>query len=191
MAKPTVVYIPGLGTKYDWFRKVCLRIWRLGGVRVEFIVMDWTDGRDYQKKYEHIVGVVKRYQAVSVIGESAGAAAALTLLDPRLPEVKKIATICGVATNDMPIVKAIQEKAPALIQARDLIPDRVPNGVVNSFVPLIDGVVKSNYAVARGAKRHVVPTIGHFFTAFFCLVFYWPIILQTIRKNGIIGAERS
>ena len=159
----TILYIPGLGRGYDWFRKLCLTVWRLCGVKVAFVPVNWEDGEGFAAKQRLIESFIPENQSVIVIGESAGGAAALAVAandDSPSGAVKKVVTLCGVARPNAPISARLQRDVPALKQARDQI-TTLDNVTTSSIVSLYDPIVHSHNDRAAGARVHTLPSIGH------------------------------
>lgn len=177
-----ILYIPGLGDRYDPFRRACLKLWRLWGVSVEHVPITWYDGGSFDAKYDLIKKALGRSKAdrTVVIGESAGATLALQVAANE-PHIAKVITLCGVARPDTPIAKYLRERAPALDVGVETLAHSF-DVEVHSVRAWMDGVVKRKYSVVKGSREHVIWSVGHFSTIALCLTVYAP-LLATIAKK--------
>lgn len=178
------MYIPGLGDRYDWFRSVALRLWRLGGVHVEFVAIKWYNGENFDDKMSRVNAAITRHknERIVVFGESAGAA--LALQAAKIMHVDRVVTICGVAQPQTPISNYLNTRAPALVPAARTITN-VNKVDVHSVRAFYDPVVGKKYSIAPGAKRHIVWTLGHFTTIAICLTFLAPLMLTIAKKSNV------
>lgn len=180
-----IIYIPGLGARYNGFRRKALSWWRLYGVSTELIALDWYDGNTLEQRLEqvnHAIERVHKNSQIVVVGESAGAT--LALRTATLPRVRRVITLCGVAQPNAPISSYLQKKSPSLLQATRSIPDT--NGLdIHSVRAIIDPVVEKKYSTATGAKSHSVWLVGHFFTIVACLTVFSPLMLTIAKKSNM------
>jgi pimeloyl-ACP methyl ester carboxylesterase len=182
--KTTVLYIPGLGDHYDSFRRLALRSWKLWGVDARLVPITWYDGGSMESKLKRINDAIETTQQnsrVVLIGESAGASLALPMAvkDAR---VTRVITLCGVATPDTPVSRYLRRRAPALSDAVNSL-DEEYAADIHSVRAFADGVVNKRYSVVRGAKEHVLWSIGHLTTIGLCLTFYAPILCAIAKKQ--------
>lgn len=178
-----IIYIPGLGSRYNSFRKLTLSLWRIYGVSATLIPFDWYDGSSFEQKIKEVEDIVGRLGANSrivIIGESAGASIALHAA--QLPNVRRVITLCGVAQPGTPISSYLQTKSPALLDATRSIPN-TENYDVHSVRAVADSVVGKKYSSATGAKSHVIYTVGHFATIVICLTVL-SLLMVTIAKKS-------
>lgn len=178
-----IVYVPGLGDRYDPFRRACLRLWRLWGVSVEHVPITWYDGADFETKYRLVESAVARSKATNtvVIGESAGATLALHV-GASHPDVSRVITLCGVARPNTPISGYLRRRAPALNKGVDTLQESFDVDV-HSVRAWMDGVVGRKYSVVDGAKEHVIWSVGHFSTIALCLTVFAPLIAAIAKKT--------
>lgn len=179
-----VIYIPGLGDRYDGFRRSMLRSWKLWGVAVTHVPITWYDKGSMESKLQLIqsaIGAIPESSRVVLIGESAGATLALHTghHDKR---VSRVITLCGVARSFTPVSNYLRKRAPALDQAVNSLPED-PSADVHSVRAAVDGVVGSNYSSTAHATRHVIWSIGHLTTIALCLTVYAPIISAIAKKQ--------
>jgi len=178
-----IVYIPGLGNKYNGFRKVALKAWQLYGVSATLVPLKWDDSDSFEQKLTLVEGVINQSgldTRVVVVGESAGATLALHVAS--LPKVYRVITLCGVAQPSTPISPYLQKKSPALFQATRSLP-RTNSYEVYSLRAAVDSVVGKTYSIATGAKAHTIWSIGHLFTIIICLTIAAPLMVAIAKKS--------
>lgn len=181
--RTSVVYIPGLGDRYDTFRAWALRSWKLWNVNATYVPIRWYDGNSMESKLGLIQRAIDKIPTgtrIVVIGESAGATLALHTAQ-RDKRVARVITLCGVASNSTPVSNYLRRRAPALDQAVSSLHEDMSLDV-HSVRAVIDGVVGKKYSSTEHAKRHVVWSVGHLPTIALCLTIYAPII-SAIAKN--------
>lgn len=116
-----------------------------------------------------------------LIGESAGASLALhaAASDSR---VTRVITLCGVARPDTPVSAHLRRRAPALNDGVDSLRG-VYDMDVHCVRAAVDGVVNKRYSVVKGAKEHVIWSVGHLPTISLCLTILAPIISAIAKKQ--------
>jgi pimeloyl-ACP methyl ester carboxylesterase len=178
-----ILYVPGLGDRYDNFRSWALQWWKLWGVDATLVPITWYDGGSMESKLariDHALSDAPDGKRIVLVGESAGATLALHVGD-RDRRVSRVITLCGVARSFTPVSKHLRNRAPALDQAVNTLAD-TPQVEVHSIRAAIDGVVGSKYSSTSGAKRYVIWSVGHLFTIALCLTLYAPIITTIAKK---------
>jgi pimeloyl-ACP methyl ester carboxylesterase len=179
-----IIYIPGLGDQYGWFRQWALMLWRLWGVTAIHQPITWYDGGSMADKLHLVQAAIDRVPAdgrIVLVGESAGASLALhaAVRDSR---VERVITLCGVARSDTPIAASLRWRAPALHQAVDTLPEVFDVDVV-SVRAAVDHVVGKRYSSVAGAERRVIWSVGHMTTIILCLTVLAPIITAIAKKR--------
>lgn len=167
-----IIYIPGLGDRYDPFRRACLKLWRVWGVTTEHIPIVWYDGGDFEEKYAKIKRSIDAVgdRRVVIIGESAGATLALQVAANE-PDIHRVITLCGVARPETPIATYLRRRAPALHHGVNTLKTSFDIDV-HSVRAFADNVVGRPYSVVKGSTEHVIWSIGHFTTIALCLTLY-------------------
>lgn len=97
--KQHVIYIPGLGDRYDVFRKLGLTLWRRPGVAVTLVPMRWLDPQEtYEDKVTRIGEAISKYddRRVVLVGESAGGAVAIACYRRFREQIARVVTVCGM-----------------------------------------------------------------------------------------------
>ena len=75
-----VLYIPGLGDKYDGFRSFGMKIWQLFGINAQLVPIKWYDKETLDSKLKRIekaINEIDNKYNITLVGESAGASIAL------------------------------------------------------------------------------------------------------------------
>lgn len=179
-----IIYIPGLGDQYGWFRRWALMLWRVWGVVAMHQAITWYDGKGMEDKLGLIQTAIDRVPSgasIVLVGESAGATLALhtAVRDSR---VSCVITLCGVARPDTPIAMSLRRRAPALHQAVETLPETFDTDVV-SVRAAVDHVVGERYSSVKGAERRVIWSVGHMTTIVLCLTLLAPIITAIAKKR--------
>mgnify|MGYP001007833652 CR=1 FL=1 len=179
--RTSIVYIPGLGSRYNGVRKFVLGFWAIYGVSTTLVSLDWNDGGSFEGKMSKVQDALNQAgqrSRVVVIGESAGATLALHAASSA--DVYRVITLCGVTQPSTPISPYLQKMSPALLESTRSIPNTANNDV-HSIRAAIDPVVGKKYSTATGAKSHTIWAIGHFVTILLCLTILSPLMV-TIAK---------
>ncbi len=191
MSKHFIVYIPGLGGHNDGLRRFFLRFWRVFGVKIELVTMNWKDGRGYDEKYQRVVEAVERAQkkgyTISLVGESAGASMAMNVFS-RLTRIHKLITICGINDSQTPIADyhfvqspAFKESVSLLDASREsVLKDRADR--IISFTALVDNTVPPSKNRILGTKHKTMFSFGHLPTVGLCLSIYSFLIVREIKR---------
>ena len=177
-----IIYIPGLGGRYNKYRRIALKSWALYGVTAELVPIDWYDTQDFDQKMKLVNQVIASHgqHRVVVIGESAGAT--LALQAAKNPHVHRVITLCGVAQSTMPVAPHLQRDAPALLQATRSIPDTKQYDV-HSVRAFRDQVVNEKYTIATGAHSYIIWLMGHLLTIVACMTILTPVMLTIAKKS--------
>lgn len=179
-----IIYIPGLGDRYDGFRVAALKLWKLWGVNAVHVPITWHDGGSMESKLAYVgtaINAVKAGENIVLIGESAGATLALhTATHDR--RVLRVITLCGVSRPDTPVSDSLRRKAPALGEAVDTLPETFEVDV-HSVRAAVDGVVGPKYSSTTGAARHIVWSVGHITTISLCLTLLAPMVCAIAKKQ--------
>jgi pimeloyl-ACP methyl ester carboxylesterase len=179
-----IIYVPGLGDANDRLRAAALSVWWLWGTPATLIPITWDDGQDMDQKMaliQRAIDKIPKGKRIVLIGESAGATLALhtAAIDQR---VAKVITLCGVARPDTPVSARLRQKAPALDQAVNTLPEHF-DVEVQSVRAAIDNVIGSKYSSVAGSKRHVIWSIGHLFTITLCLTLLAPYMAHIAKRQ--------
>src|ERR1019366_397352 len=98
-----VIYIPGLGDNKAQGQKLVVKWWFIYGVSGRCHQMKWSDGEPFEPKLKRLIAEIDELNskgyAVSLIGSSAGASAALNAFAERKNVLGGVAIICGKVQN--------------------------------------------------------------------------------------------
>lgn len=184
-----IIYIPGLGDRYDGGRRLALKGWRALGVRAELVPMQWYDGASYEAKYQQVIAAIDRAQraghVVTLIGESAGGSMAINVA-ASVPTLHKLLTIGGVASPTMPVAASTLRKSPAFKDSIQHLGDSLPrlNKDVTTVVRAkFDPVVTYKYSHIEGARDHPLPSIGHLTTIALSLTVFSRRIVRLVKHE--------
>lgn len=178
-----ILYIPGLGDRYDGFRRAALRFWNIWNVTAKLVPIKWYDGENMEVKLARVAKAIEACPndaRIVLIGESAGATLALATAESDT-RVHRVITLCGVARQATPVSSYLRRKAPALDQGVKSLGDECPVEI-HSIRALVDGVVGKRYSVASGATEHVVWSIGHLTTITLCLTLYSVYVIHLAKQ---------
>lgn len=182
--KTHIVYVPGLGDGYDWFRSAALKTWPLYGVSTTYVPISWFDGGSMSSKLKRVEVALQRIPSgrhIVLIGESAGAALALNGAR-KFARIDQVITICGVASRQAPISRRLRTRAPALDEAVRTLPVHVQLPV-HSIRARYDPVVDKKYSTAPGATPHVIWSLGHSTTIALCLTLLAPFVTAIAKQS--------
>lgn len=161
----TVIYLPGLGGRYDRQRQLALRFWPKR-YNARLLPMHWTSEESYQDKKARVHAAVEQARGqVILIGESAGAAIGLVVASEN-PRVKFIA-YCGKIGGAASTGEEYYERVPAF---RELLPqaDDVRHAMGESLQSRVvtvraykDLFLSERDTSIPGVRDIVLPSIGH------------------------------
>lgn len=190
--KHYIVYIPGLGDKYDGLRRFFLSFWRLYGVTVELVPMTWYDGKAYDDKFERVKSVITNAQAlgftVTVIGESAGASMALNVFATN-KEIHRFISLCGVNNAKTPISSRIFKKGPAFEESVSYLSSSRANTMKDRIDQMTvitakhDATVPIEKNVIPGARQVRVWSVGHLTTITLCLSLFSSVVVREVKRH--------
>ncbi len=166
-----VIYIPGLGDGSVKARRFLVAGWRLYGVQPVVHRMNWADKEPFSIKFQRLLlridGLVKDGHTVSLVGESAGASAALNAYAARQNEIHRVVCLCGKLQHAETVHPYTNRRNPAFAQSMAMLPVSVKSlskqrlGRVRSIRPWADHTVSPSDTFVAGAESYTIPTIGH------------------------------
>lgn len=168
--KHHIIYIPGLGDNYNTFRRRVLSVWRLYGVSIEYIPMDWYQGGSYEQRVRRVKQAIETAKqsgkTVSLVSESAGGAISLNLFSEDM-ELYRLVSLCAVNNPDTPVSPRIYERSPSFKTAVGLLSDSLPKLSADRrrsivvLTSLLDGTVRAADSKIEGARAKKIITVGH------------------------------
>lgn len=182
-----ILYIPGLGDRYDGVRRACLVLWRRPGVKVTLVPMRWADKTDsYDAKLErlHLAVEAARGEAVSLVGESAGGAVVIAALEKFGEQLDSAATICGMNQGAGNVGEHIYRRNPAFRQvmaSADIALKRFGDAQKDKLLIIYssaDFTVRPKDTVVNGAHTYDLKVPGHLVAIFTVLLWRYRKILN-------------
>lgn len=186
------MYIPGLGDHYNSFRRLLLSTWRLYGVTVEYMPMNWYQGGTYEEREERvrraIVRAKQQGKTVSLVSESAGGPIALNLFSED-QDIHRLVSICAVNNPATPVSPQIYARSPSFETAVEKLALRLPTinqqrrSSIVVLTSLYDRTVKLEDSMIEGAKPHRIFAIGHIVAITICILFYGLWVTRCITRR--------
>lgn len=168
--KQHIVYVPGLGDRYDFIRKLGLRRWRRPGVRVTHVPMRWRDPVEtFDEKLARIQTVVEHYpdEVVVLVGESAGGAVVLAAMREFHDSVDRVVTICGMNHGVHNVNPRLYEQNPAFqsaMQGADTVYGSLTEAEKDKLLTIYssrDFTVRPDNSLITGVASYDLRTLGH------------------------------
>ena len=188
MTNVTIIYIPGLGGKYDAFRAFALKLWNRSGRRLVFLPMNWTDKNEtLEQKKQRIRSEIARAEGqVVLIGESAGAAIGLLMAQENqslgyIAYCGKIGGAKSTGEHYYKIVPTFHELLPEADHIREQLTDEQKSRmrIVRAYRDLF---LSDRDTSLLGVKKITLPSIGHLSTI---------VLGITILRYGLLRAVKQ
>lgn len=167
-----IIYIPGLGDRYDGIRKLGLRLWRSKDTRVSHIAMNWLDPDEtLEGKLGRIKAVINAHpnEPVTLVGESAGGAMVLVASHRFKGLVHDTVTLCGMNQGSGNVRAALYKRnrafRDAMVEA-DTIISNLTNDDKNKLYVVYssaDYTVRPKDTLIDGVESKDIKTPGHMF----------------------------
>lgn len=175
--KRRILYIPGLGDGYDPIRRLGLLTWRRRNTTVELVPMRWSDpDESFEQKLARIEQAISRSEVpVTIVGESAGGAVALTATDRFRGRVAATITICGMNHDAEDVNPRLYRRNSAFRDAMEhsdkvvatlTKKDKATMSIVYSSK---DFTVRPKNTMITGVSSVDLKTIGHMTTILYVL----------------------
>lgn len=165
-----IIYIPGLGDKYDVLRRLGLRLWRRPGVRISHVPMRWLDRHEtLEQKLTRIKAKIDQYPdgEVVLVGESAGGAASIVAMDRYQNDVTRVVTLCGMnhgAENVNPRLYRKNSAFKEAMQGADHVVSRLDAEAKAKIITLYsssDFTVRPKNSLIAGVEALDLKITGH------------------------------
>jgi hypothetical protein len=169
--KHVVLYIPGIGDSLTTARRLLTLCWYAYGVKPVVHEMNWSDKQPFDIKLKSLLaridGLVASGHVVSLVGESAGASAAIDAYALRQDVIHRVACICGKLKNPQTIRPQVFQANPAFAESMAALPGSL-SGLsrgrlrrIRSIRPLNDASVPVADTIIPGAESFTIPVNGH------------------------------
>ena len=186
-----IIYLPGLGDRYDFFRRACLKLWQFYGARVTIVPMQWGSDELYGDKRARAEVVLRRYtndERVVLMGESAGGSMALALYAAHSDRVAGVMTLCGKNTRADNVLPRIYARNPAFrdaMHAAEIAAAGLSKSQRRAFVsvvPWYDPTVPVSETLLSDCQKMRLPVVGHLLSILLMLTVYAPCIVRRAKK---------
>ncbi len=172
------IYIPGLGDRFDFLRRIVLLRWRSHNSRVTLVPMRWADKSEtYEQKYARIAKILQsiKDEKIVLVGESAGGPMVL-LTFWRQPKIHSVVTICGYnhGASDIHVVRRRHNPAlyPLLLAVDEIVPQlpKEKRQCITTVYSTLDDVVAVKHSKINGTQKIVLHTPGHLLSIGYTLI---------------------
>ncbi len=190
--KYQIIYVSGLGDKYDLFRRFSLSLWKVHGVSAELVAMKWNNVESFEEKKQRVDRAVKKAllqkRRVILIGESAGASMVINAAYHH-PDIFKMVSLCGVNTSKTPISPRILARRPAFAESVEKLDTSRDKLLQSKIVDIINITARSDVSVPvkrnliPGATHHIMPSHGHLTTIALCLTLYSRRVVRLVTRE--------
>ena len=179
-----IVYVPGLGDSYQWFRSGCLRLWRLFGVQLVLFDANWSSDESLSDKQQRFRRELARHDQPVVIGESAGATLCLQQLSAHPTTMRGVVTLCGVSRSNLPIGTYYQRNVPVFVASTRQVPsaDRLDDDRIRAVRAWRDSAVPRPYSAVAGTEILTLWSLGHLPTIALGLTLFAPLVIRQARS---------
>lgn len=173
------IYIPGLGDKLDFLRRLVLFGWRVRGARVTFVPMRWSDEAETaEQKYAQVARAIERASGdrVVLVGESAGGAMVLWVFARHMQSIDRVVTMCGYNVGSADIHPLRRQRNPAFYPVSAGAEDAVramsakDRQRITTVYSTRDTTVAEEHSRIDGAREVILRTRGHFWSIVYMLV---------------------
>lgn len=167
--KLRILYIPGLGDRYDAVRRLGLLTWRRADVAVELVPMRWSDATEtFSQKLDRIKAIIDADPSpVVLVGESAGGAMAIAATNAFHAQVMATITLCGMNQGAGNVNPRLYRRNPAFrdaLERADLIVPSMNDDTKQRMLVIYssyDQTVKPKDTLIEGVRSHDLETPGH------------------------------
>lgn len=165
-----IIYIPGLGDRYDGIRRLGLRLWRRPDVVVSHVPMHWLNPEEtFDQKIDRIKTRIDLYPGsdVVLVGESAGGAASIVAMDRFRRHITQLVTICGMNHGASNVNPKLYQKNRAFKEAMleaDSIMQRMSPETKTKMLTVYssnDFTVRPKNSLINGVEAVDLKTPGH------------------------------
>lgn len=185
-----IIYLPGLGDRYDPMRRFFLRAWSLYGAHVTMIPMRWASDESYDAKRARVLSTLDMFDdgRVVLVGESAGGSMAVSVFAAQPGAVASTVTLCGKNTRSDNVSPRIYAHNPAfresMQQAEMLVKNLQPKQSKQfvSIVPLYDPTVPVAETLIPGCQKMTLPLVGHLAAILAMLTIFAPLVVHRAKK---------
>jgi hypothetical protein len=181
------IYVPGLGDTNLDNRQKLLSLWRIRRIKVEICAMKWGVDEPWKKKLHVLLTLIDKRAGegyvISLIGESAGASAAMQAFVQKENSLRSLILLCGKSQHPESMSKKLIARHPALesaVKESNKVIQKLSDpqkAKILNLHPLFDPVVPVKETKISGVKHSRMPIVGHATSIVFANIFWmWRII---------------
>ena len=188
-----IIYIPGIGDHKIAGQQMALRLWRLYGVNVEIIQMNWIVKEPWDTKFQKILQRVDELHEadypVALVGVSAGASAALNAYAARKDKISGVACISGKIQRPETIGQHYRQEDPAFLTSAKECQTALKKLNAQGRAHILcrygraDNIVDPADSRIDGAHNQQAPTVNHGLNIAFQIIFGAPSIVRFLKKQ--------
>lgn len=194
MKQIAIIYVPGLGDRRLANRQRGLDLWHFRNVTTEICPMKWYISEPWPDKLARLTDLIDKRRtegkSVTIIGESAGASAVMSVMTARPELVDGAILLCGKFTHPDRVADSLYRKNPtfqtAMIESANgatELTEQARKKILNLH-PLFDPVVPVQETKVRGIKNAYMPVAGHAISIFFALTLWsWRMVAFARKQN--------
>ncbi len=179
-----------------FLQKITIYAWQIFGVKTVLFRMGWADQESFSVKVERLLKVTdtltSKGHAVSLVGISAGASAALAAFVRRKPAISGIVFICGKLAHPETVNPRYYKENPAFRGAMDELPANlkqltsVDTQKLLSIRPIYDQTVAVKDTLVSGARHTIIPALYHAPSIAAAITIFSPIAIFFLKKRAKI-----
>lgn len=193
MKQIAIIYVPGLGDRRLTNRQRGLDLWHFRNVMTEICPMKWYKREPWADKLSRLTDLINQRRSegksVTLIGESAGASAVMSLMTTQPELVDGAILLCGKFMHPDRVADSLYRKNPAFQTAMresangaPELTEHVRKKILNLH-PLVDPVVPVRETKVRGIQNAYMPVAGHAISIIFALTLWSWRMVAFARKQ--------
>ncbi|MGB4762551.1 MAG: hypothetical protein WBP12_04330 [Candidatus Saccharimonas sp.] len=190
--KTYIIYLSGLGDRYDSIRGACLWGWRIYGATVTLVPSRWASSETFDVKVKRVMQVVQEahdngYRVV-LIGESAGGSLALNIYAQVPTLISRVVTLCGKNAQADTVSPRLYRRNPAFRVSMQRVGRAVEQLTrdqrqrVSVVYPLVDAYVPRADTLIPDCHRVRLYSVGHLTSILFGLTFASFVLVREARR---------
>ena len=165
-----IIYIPGLGDRYDGLRRLGLNLWKRKNTEVVLVSMKWLDKNEtYEGKLARIKAEIDKDSEASVtlVGESAGGGMALAAFMEFDERLERVVTVCGMNQGVGSVSPYLYKRNPGFKDTMHAADDSVTGLSKAQKAKLYiiysskDYTVRPSNTLIPGVRSNDIGTFGH------------------------------
>lgn len=182
-----IIYVPGLGDKYDVVRKIGLRLWRRKNVKVSHFPMKWENTTEtYEEKMNRLEMMIDSYPGTDIVlvGESAGGSIVIAAARRFRHKINRVITVCGMNHGADSVNPALYRKNiafhDAMIESDSIVPalsDQERSHLYTIYSSM-DSTVRPKHTLIDGVSSLDLRPLGHMQAILSVLYFRYSLVLK-------------